>query len=115
MVVESNRFYITPMPVSAARAATAEGSSDWVGDWLLDLATHYPAFALDAEQHADGLNLMGYTTTSSLAYMHDNTAVREIQDALGLNLIMDSTSSWQNSSPWKVVPSILVMSSLTDN
>ena len=88
MVAENNTLYITPMPVSAARAATAEESSDWVGEWLLDLATHYPAFARNAEQHADGLNLIGYTTKSSLTYMHENTAVREIQDALELNLIM---------------------------
>ena len=88
MVAETNTFSITPMPMSAARAATDEGSSDWVGEWVLDLATHYPAFARNAEQHADGLNLIGYTTKSSLAYMHDTTAVREIQDALELNLIM---------------------------
>ena len=56
--------------------------------WIADLSDVYPELAADIPGYGKALCKLGYTTESSLSFMHDGDPVTELKTALKITIVM---------------------------
>ena len=84
----AQRVIFTPCPPSPARDAVDPTHEDWITSWIADLSTLYPSLNTEVPGFAKALCKLGYDNHANLAFIHVGDPVREVKNALKINIVL---------------------------